>query len=179
MEEGAWQRACSTGDTVGFVLPGESAFPWALPSLATPVPHGEAPRPYRAQAASWGNGSGDRWGPTAEPSPGRGAAARTPASPGPPRPGAGGAAEGGTGRRHRRGGGGEEGNKTRRPPSPTARYLLVVPRQDPLHGLGATAAAPLHGLQHRAQLHARRPLRSAPLRRQQPPPRRALTPYPA
>lgn len=71
---------------------------------------------------------------------------------------------GGAGRRRREGDG--------------TRYLLVVPRQDALHRLGA--AAPLHSLQHRAQLRARlrarlhaRPSRPARRRRERPRPARA------
>lgn len=123
---------------MGFVLPWKSLSCSRCPGR----PPGSAAVPSRpAGGGCAGQGAcrwrGGRWGPAAQPSPG---GTRTmPAAL---------SMAGGAGRRHRRGG-------RRRGEGDGTRYLLVVPCQDALHRLGTAAAAPLHGLQHRAQLWAR------------------------
>lgn len=79
--------------------------------------------------------------------------------------GAGGAAHGG------RGGPATPRGERRRGEGDGTRYLLVVARQDALHRL--CAAAPLHGLQHRAQLRGRLRARLHARRSRPAPPRPA------
>lgn len=151
----------------------------SVTALLYPIPHtppagrertGERARLHRASPCR-GNGSrgGDRRGPSTKPSPGE--QGRAPAA---------GCCRGrggdtaGCGERGRKGRLAPQREREDARPTPTARYLFVVPRQDPLHCLGASA--PLHGLQHRAQLHARRPPGPAPPAAAAAPPRPDLPP---